>query len=146
MAITRYAETTWTGDLVNGSGTINYVSSGAISRLPVTWAARTEEHNGRTSPEELIAAAHASCFSMAFSARLAKNGTPAAKLDVKAVITFDKGEAGWKIARSDISVRGEVPGIDAARFTELAEDAKENCPVSQALKGNVQLAVTATLA
>ena len=146
MAITRYAETTWTGDLVNGSGTINYVSSGAISRLPVTWAARTEEHNGRTSPEELIAAAHASCFSMAFSARLAKNGTPAAKLDVKAVITFDKGEAGWKIARSDISVRGEVPGIDAARFTELAEDAKENCPVSQALKGNVELAVTATLA
>jgi len=146
MAITRYAETTWTGDLVNGSGTINYVSSGAISRLPVTWAARTEQHNGRTSPEELIAAAHASCFSMAFSARLAKNGTPAAKLDVKAVITFDKGEAGWKIARSDISVRGEVPGIDAARFTELAEDAKENCPVSQALKGNVELAVTATLA
>jgi osmotically inducible protein OsmC len=146
MAITRYAETTWNGDLVSGSGTINYVSSGAVSRLPVTWAARTEEHNGKTSPEELIAAAHASCFSMAFSSRLAKNGTPATTLDVKAVVAFDKGDAGWKIARSEITVRGDVPGIDAATFTQLAEDAKENCPVSQALKGNVELAVTATLA
>ncbi len=145
MAITRFAETSWTGDLATGSGSIDYVSSGAFSRLPVTWASRTEDHNGRTSPEELIAAAHASCFSMAFSSRLAKNGTPAARLDVKAVITFDQGESGWKIARSDISVRGQVPGIDAARFAELAEDAKQNCPVSQALKGNVELAVDARL-
>ena len=117
MAITRFAEATWNGDLLNGSGTINYVSSGALSRMPVTWASRTEEHNGRTSPEELIASAHAACFSMAFSSRLAKNGTPATRLDVRAVITFDKGDAGWKIARSDITVRGEVPGIDAATFT-----------------------------
>src|SRR5512141_38163 len=145
MAITRFAETTWQGDLTSGSGTIDYVSSGAFTRMPVTWASRTEDHNGRTSPEELIAAAHAACFSMAFSSRLAKNGTPAARLDVRAVITFDKGEAGWKIARSDISVRGNVPGIDAARFAELAEDAKQNCPVSQALKGNVELAVDAQL-
>ena len=145
MAITRFAETTWKGDLLSGSGTIDYVSSGAFTRMPVTWASRTEDHNGRTSPEELIAAAHASCFSMAFSSRLAKNGTPATRLDVKAVITFDKGEAGWKIARSDISVRGDVPGIDGARFAELAEDAKQNCPVSQALKGNVELAVDAQL-
>jgi osmotically inducible protein OsmC len=145
MATTRFAETTWKGDLTSGSGTIDYVSSGAFTRMPVTWASRTEEHNGRTSPEELIAAAHASCFSMAFSARLAKNGTPAAKLDIKAVVTFDKGEAGWKITRSEITVRGDVPGIDAATFAELAEDAKENCPVSQALKGNVELAVNATL-
>jgi osmotically inducible protein OsmC len=145
MATTRFAETTWKGDLTSGSGTIDYVSSGAFSRMPVTWASRTEDHNGRTSPEELIAAAHASCFSMAFSARLAKNATPAAKLDIRAVVTFDKGEAGWKIARSEITVRGDVPGIDAATFAELAEDAKENCPVSQALKGNVELAVNATL-
>ena len=82
---------------------------------------------------------------MAFSARLAKNGTPAAKLDIKAVVTFDKGDAGWKIARSELTVRGDVPGIDAATFAALAEDAKENCPVSQALKGNVELAVNATL-
>jgi osmotically inducible protein OsmC len=146
MATTRYADVTWQGDLVNGSGTINYVSSGAIARLPVTWASRTEEHNGRTSPEELIAAAHASCFSMAFSNGLAKNGTPATQLDVRVTISFDKGDAGWKIARSDITVRGTVPGIDAAKFTELAEAAKDGCPVSGALKGNVELAVDAQLA
>ena len=146
MGITRFAEATWKGDLLTGAGTIDYVSSGAFTRMPVTWASRTEDHNGRTSPEELIAAAHAACFSMAFSSRLAKNGTPATKLDVKAVVSFDKGDAGWKIARSEISVRGEVPGIDAATFAALADDAKENCPVSVALKGNVELAVSATLA
>jgi len=145
MAISRFAEATWQGSLLEGSGTIDYVSSGAFTRLPVTWASRTEEHNGRTSPEELIAAAHASCFSMAFSARLAKNDTPPTKLSVKAVITFDKGDAGWKIARSDITVRGDVPGIDQATFTALAEDARDNCPVSVALKGNVELAVDAQL-
>ena len=146
MAVTRFAEVAWKGDLLSGSGSINYVSSGAFTRLPVTWASRTEAHDGRTSPEELIASEHASCFSMAFSSRLAKNGTPATSLDVKAVITFDKGEAGWKIARSDLTVRGVVPGIDEAAFVALADDAKANCPVSQALKGNVELHVVATLA
>jgi osmotically inducible protein OsmC len=146
MAITRFAEATWTGTLIEGSGSIDYVTSGAFSRQPVTWAARTEDHNGKTSPEELIAAAHAACFSMAFSSRLAKNGTAAERLSVKATVTFDKGDAGWGITRSDIAVVGEVPGIDQAKFAELAEDAKNNCPVSQALKGNVALSVTATLA
>jgi len=146
MAITRYAETTWNGDLVHGNGSIDYVSSGAFSRQPVTWASRTEDHNGRTSPEELIAAAHASCFSMAFSSGLAKNGTPATKLSVKATVTFDKTDAGWGIAKSEITVRGEVPGIDQAKFAELANAAKDGCPVSQALKGNVALSVEATLA
>jgi lipoyl-dependent peroxiredoxin len=145
MEITRHAEVSWSGDLTSGSGTINYVSSGAFSRLPVTWASRTEDHNGRTSPEELIAAAHASCFSMAFSARLGKNGTPPAKLDTKVVITFAKGDAGWKIARSTITVKGDVPGIDQATFQALADDAKDNCPVSVALKGNVDLVVDASL-
>lgn len=145
MEINRHAEVTWSGSLIEGSGTINYVSSGAFSRLPVTWASRTEGHNGRTSPEELIAAAHASCFAMALSSRLAKNGTPADKLDVKGVITFAKGDAGWGIARSTLTVRGSVPGIDGATFAELAEDAKANCPVSQALKGNVELVVDAAL-
>ena len=145
MDITRHAEVTWSGDLTSGSGTINYVSSGAFSRLPVTWASRTEAHNGRTSPEELIAAAHASCFSMAFSARLGKNGTPAARLDTKVVITFAKGDAGWKIATSTITVKGDVPGIDLETFKALAEDAKDNCPVSVALKGNVDLVVDASL-
>ncbi len=146
MAITRFAEATWNGDLLSGSGTIDYVSSGTFSRLPVTWASRTEVHNGRTSPEELIASAHAACFSMAFSSQLAKNGTPATKLDVKAVVTFDKGDAGWMIARSDLTVRGAVPGIDEAKFVELANAAKDGCPVSQALKGNVELSVDAALA
>jgi osmotically inducible protein OsmC len=146
MAVTRHAETTWSGDLVSGTGTINYVSSGAVSRLPVTWASRTEDHNGRTSPEELIAMAHASCFSMAFSAGLARNGTPATKLDVKAVVTFDKGDAGWRVTRSDLTVRGTVAGLDEAKFRELAEAAKDGCPVSQALKGNVALSVDAALA
>lgn len=145
MAINRSAEVSWNGDLLNGSGTINYVSSGAFSRLPVSWAARTDEHNGKTSPEELIAAAHASCFSMAFSSGLAKNGTPATTLEVKAVVTFDKTDAGWKIARSTLTVRGSVSGIDEAKFAELANAAKDGCPVSQALKGNVELVVDAAL-
>ncbi len=145
MAITRFAEATWNGDLLTGNGTINYVSSGAFTRLPVTWASRTEAHDGRTSPEELIAAAHASCFSMSFTGKLAKNGTPATRLDVKAVITFDKGDAGWKIARSDLTVRGTVPGIDEATFVDLANAAKDGCPVSVALKGNVELSVDAAL-
>jgi osmotically inducible protein OsmC len=145
MAITRFAEATWKGDLISGSGSIDYVSSGAFSRLPVTWASRTEDHNGRTSPEELVASAHAACFSMAFSSGLAKNGTPATKLEVKAVITFEKLEPGWRITRSDLTVRGTVDGIDAARFSELAEAAKEGCPISNAIKGNVALGVVAEL-
>lgn len=145
MAITRSAEVAWNGDLMSGNGTINYVSSGAFSRLPVSWASRTEDHNGKTSPEELVASAHASCFSMALSGQLARNGTPPTKLDVKAVITFDKTDAGWRITRSDLKVRGEVEGIDEARFVELANAAKDGCPISQALKGNVELAVDAAL-
>ena len=145
MAITRFAEATWKGDLISGSGSIDYVSSGAFSRLPVTWASRTEAHDGRTSPEELVASAHAACFSMAFSSGLAKNGTPATKLEVKAVVTFDKTDAGWKITRSDLTVRGTVDGIDAAKFAELADAAKEGCPISSALKGNVALGVDAEL-
>jgi osmotically inducible protein OsmC len=145
MAITRFAEASWQGSLIEGSGSIDYVSSGAFTRLPVTWASRTEDHNGRTSPEELIAAAHAACFSMAFSAQLARNNTPATKLSVKVTITFDKRETGWAIARSDITVRGDVPGIDQETFARLAEVAKDGCPVSGALKGNVELAVDAQL-
>ena len=146
MVEVRHAMATWSGDLASGAGTIDYVSSGAFSRMPVTWAARTSAHNGRTSPEELLAAAHAACFSMAFSARLAKNGTPPAKLTVRAEVTFDNPDgAGWKVASSHLKVEGDVPGIDAAKFAELADDAKDNCPISVALKGNVELSVEATL-
>ena len=146
MGETRTAEATWNGDLISGNGTINYVTSGAISRLPVTWASRTEAHNGKTSPEELIAAAHAACFSMAFSAQLARNGTPPGTLETKAAVTFDKVEAGWKISKSELTVRGTVEGIDDAKFQELAIVARDGCPVSAALKGNVELSVDATLA
>lgn len=146
MAEVRTANVVWNGDLVNGSGMITYVSSGVFSRLPVTWASRTTAHNGKTSPEELLAAAHASCFSMAFSSRLAKNGTPPEKLDVRVEITFDQPEgAGWKVAQSLIKVTGTVPGIDKATFDRLADDAKENCPISAAIKGNVALVVETKL-
>ena len=146
MAEVRTANAVWNGDLVNGSGMITYVSSGVFSRLPISWASRTSAHNGKTSPEELLAAAHAACFSMAFSARLAKNGTPADNLDVKVEVTFDQLESGWKVASSTIKVTGKVPGIDEATFDRLADDAKDNCPISAALKGNVELSVEATLA
>ena len=146
MTEVRHAMATWTGDLQSGAGTIDYVSSGAFARMPVTWASRTTAHSGKTSPEELLAASHAACFSMALSSRLAKNGTPATRLAVKAEVTFGNPEGkGWKVARSRITVQGDVPGIDLAKFRELAEDAKENCPISVAIKGNVELVVEATL-
>jgi lipoyl-dependent peroxiredoxin len=145
MAEVRHASVVWNGGLTDGSGMITYLSSGVVSRLPISWASRTSAHDGRTSPEELLAAAHASCFSMAFSVRLAKNGTPPTQLDVRAEVTFDNASGGWKVTTSKLIVTGQVPGIDEATFQRLAEDAKENCPISQAIKGNVELVVEATL-
>jgi osmotically inducible protein OsmC len=145
MAAIRTAEVTWNGALIDGSGSIDYVTSGAFTRLPVTWASRTEAADGRTSPEELLASAHAACYSMSFSAGLGRNGTPPTRLSVSATVTFDKLEAGWQVMSSALKVRGTVPGIDAARFAELAEAAKDGCPISRAIKGNVELSVEATL-
>jgi lipoyl-dependent peroxiredoxin len=145
MAAVRYAEVAWDGDLMSGSGMIRYVSSGTLTRLPVTWGSRTESHDGRTSPEELLAAAHASCYSMAFSGSLARNGTPATHLEVRAVVTFDKTDAGWRVVSSALTVEGTVPGIDETKFVELATAAKDACPISQALRGNVELSVVPTL-
>ena len=146
MSAIRHAEATWRGDLVSGAGTIDYVSSGAFSRMPVSWAARTEGHGGKTSPEELVAAAHASCFSMALSGALARAGTVAEKLEVKAVVTFDKTDEGWRIISSALTVRGTVPGATAESFAEAASASGVGCPISQALKGNVKITVEATLA
>lgn len=146
MAETRHAIATWSGNLTEGSGMLLYVSSGAISRQALTWSSRTEAHNGRTSPEELLAAAHASCFSMAFANQLGKNGTIATKLDVRVDVTADKKEAGWTVLSSAIKVTGVVPGIDKAKFDELANAAKDGCPISRAIAGNVELSVEATLA
>jgi osmotically inducible protein OsmC len=145
MAAVRRADAIWTGDLISGSGVVSAATSQTFSSLPVSWASRTERADGRTSPEELIAAAHASCFSMALSAGLARAGTPPQKLEVSAEVTFDKVDSGWGIVSSALRVRGTVPGIDAAKFQEAAEGAKDNCPVSQALKGNVKLSVEAIL-
>lgn len=144
MAEIRWAETNWNGDLTGGSGSIDYVSSGAMTRLPVTWASRTEASNGRTSPEELIAMAHSSCFAMAFSNGLAKAGHAPERLTVRATVTFDKLDA-WTVTSSALEVQGRVPGISEDDFSRLAEEAKETCPVSRALKGNVQLSVDAKL-
>jgi len=142
MAAERHAEVTWSGDLFHGGGTIESVGSGAFGPLPVTWASRTEQSDGKTSPEELIAAAHASCFSMAFSNVLAKAGHAAENFSTTARVTFVPGTG---ITTSVLDVRGVVPGLDEAGFRQAAEDAKDNCPVSQALKGNVELSVTAQL-
>jgi len=142
MAADKRAKVTWQGDLTSGRGTIDEVGSGAFSGLPVTWAARTGEQAELTSPEELIAAAHASCFSMAFSGRLGKNETPPRRLGVTATVTFVPGTG---ITTSALVVEADVPGIDASAFDELAEDARANCPVSQALSGNVEITLDAKL-
>lgn len=142
MALSSTGRVHWEGDLLGGSG-VTSVDSGAAPPMEVTWKARTEEHGGLTSPEELIAAAHASCFAMAFSSTLAKNETPPTSLDVAATLTFVPGEG---ITTSELDVTGVVEGIIEEKFEELAEAAKVGCPVSQALAGNVEITLTARLA
>ena len=143
MATDRRADVIWTGGLTDGSGTITKTTSGAIGEQPVSWAARSEDAtSGKTSPEELIAAAHASCFSMALSGALAKAGTPPEQLQTSATVTFQPGEGITKIA---LAVEGKVPGIDAAGFQEAALTAKENCPVSKALASVPQISLEARL-
>jgi osmotically inducible protein OsmC len=145
MAAIRRADATWSGDLFSGSGTVRSGTSGAFGELPVTWASRTESHDGRTSPEELLAAAHAACFSMAFSNILAKAGSPPERLDVSAEVTFDKVEAGWRVTRSALTVRGRVPGMAEEAFRAAAEQAKVGCPISNALNPSIELSVDAAL-
>ena len=145
MAATREARAVWNGDLMSGTGTVSAGSSGKFSELPVSWSARTEAPGGKSSPEELLAAAHASCFSMALSAGLARAGTKPNRLEVRSRVTFDKVGDNWTVVSSELDVKGDVPGADAAKFAQAAEDAKENCPISRALKGNVRLSVKASL-
>ena len=146
MAATRQARAKWNGDLATGSGEVSSVTSGKFSSLPVSWGARTEAPQGKTSPEELLAAAHASCFAMALSAGLAKGGTPPETLEVTSSVTFDKVGADWTVVSSDLKVTGVVPGLDEAGFAKAAEGAKDGCPISRALKNNVKLSVKSTLA
>jgi osmotically inducible protein OsmC len=135
MALDSTASTRWEGDLFNGSGTTT-LSSGAAGPLTVDWKARSEESGGKTSPEELIAAAHASCYCMALSNGLAKAGTPPTSLDVTATATFVPGTG---ITGMKLVLSADVPGLDADGLREAAEAAKDGCPVSQALKGNVPI-------
>lgn len=145
MAATREARAVWNGDLMSGTGTVSGTSSGKLNEVPVSWSARTEAPGGKSSPEELLAAAHASCFAMALSAGLARAGTPPNRLEVRSRVTFDKVGDSWSVVSSELEVKGDIPGADAAKFSKAAEDAKENCPISRALKGNVKLSVKANL-
>ncbi len=142
MATDRHAEVTWHGSLLEGSGTIDSVGSGALPPLDVTWASRAEEPSGRTSPEELIAAAHAACFSMSLSHVLTEAGTAPEQLSTNAVVTFVPGTGITKIA---LTVRGRVSGMAANDFEQAAEEAKENCPVSKALAAVGEITLDAAL-
>ncbi|MEV6653592.1 OsmC family peroxiredoxin [Streptomyces sp. NPDC051219] len=141
MATTRNAHTEWEGDLLKGLGEVTLDSSG-VGHFPVTWVSRAEEPRGKTSPEELIAAAHSSCFSMALANALTKAGNPPTLLTTKAAVTFEPGTG---ITGIHLTVEGQVPGVDEAAFKAAAEDAKANCPVSQALTGTT-ITLSSTLA
>ena len=143
MATERRAQVTWTGSLLEGSGTIHEVGSGAFGPLDVSWSSRAEAPDGKTSPEELIAAAHAACFSMALSGGLARAGTPPERLETSATVTFVPGEG---ITRIHLTVEGIVPGIDETAFTAAAEGARAACPVSKALAGVPEITLHARLA
>lgn len=138
------ASAVWKGDLFGGSGTAT-LSSGAAGPLAVSWASRTEASGGNTSPEELIAAAHAACFAMALSHELSQAGSPPDRLETGAVATFGQIDVGFRLTTMELTVSGEVPGITPERFQEIASAAKDGCPVSNALAGNVEITLEATL-
>jgi lipoyl-dependent peroxiredoxin len=140
----RRADVVWRGDLFQGSGTFDLASSGAARDLQVTWASRTERSDGKTSPEELIAAAHGSCYAMALSNTLAEMGNEPEELNISAVCTFDADQL--KVTTMVLDVRGRVPGLDAEGFQNAAEQANQGCPVSNALRGNVDIQLNASLA
>jgi osmotically inducible protein OsmC len=139
----RRADVVWRGDLFKGSGTFDLASSGAAQDLPVTWASRTEHHDGKTSPEELITAAHASCYAMALSNVLAQMGNEPEELNISAVCTFDVDQV--KVTKMVLDVRGRVPGLDAEGFQSAAEQGEQGCPISNALRGNVDIHLNASL-
>jgi lipoyl-dependent peroxiredoxin len=141
----RQAEVTWEGSLTQGRGQIVKTGSGALNDLPITWASRVERSDSRTSPEELIAAAHASCYAMAFSNTLTQAGKAPERLDVTAVCSLELGTGGLKIVSMDLKARGKVPGLDQTAFEQLAQKAEQGCPVSNALRGSLTIRVKATL-
>ena len=145
MAQVRTAEANWSGDLLSGGGAVSATSSGVFDNQAITWRARTEAAEGKTSPEELLAAAHASCYSMALSNELALAGFPPERVDVSVEVSADKTDSGWTVQRSAITVRANVPGADATLFREKAEAAKGGCPISRAISDSVEITLDATL-
>jgi osmotically inducible protein OsmC len=139
----RRADVVWEGSLAEGSGRVSS-DSGALRDLPVSWPARVEEPDG-TSPEELVAAAHATCYAMALSHTLAQGGTPPERLAVSAIVSGELGDAGLAVKTSELNVSAFVPGLDQAEFDRRAHDAERNCPISNALRGAVEIRLNATL-
>ena len=144
-ATSRRATVTWEGPLATGHGSISASTSGVFSDLPYSWPSRIGDADGRTSPEELLAAAHASCFSLALASRLTKAGSPPERLEVASTVTLEERDGARRVARSELEVTVRAPGVDEATVRELADDAKEKCPISQALKDNVELSVEVRL-
>ena len=142
----RKATAVWEGTLTEGKGELTAESSQVLVGVPVTWGSRIEEPAGRTSPEELLAAAHAACYAMALSGALAKRETPADRLEVSATVAFEKVGDGYKVTRSRLHVRGQVPGLDDAGFQDAARAGEEGCPISGAIRGNVDIGLEAELA
>jgi osmotically inducible protein OsmC len=141
----RKATAVWSGNLAGGHGALSFDSSGVARDWPVTWAARTESPGGKTSPEELIAAAHAACYAMAFSHSLSQDGRQPERLTVNATCSLDRVEGGMKITTMELHVRGKVDGLDGPAFQAAAEKAEKGCPVSNALRGGVEISVRAEL-
>jgi lipoyl-dependent peroxiredoxin len=145
MAEIRSARAVWQGNLTEGNGSVSSLSSAQLVDLPISWSARTEDPAGMSGPEELLAAAHASCFSMAFSNTLFKAGFTAERLETTVEVSAEKREAGWTVISSHITTTGRVPGASQEDFEAAANTAKDGCPISRALMGNVELSVDATL-
>ena len=145
MAVERTASAEWQGDLLGGSGTVS-TQSGAVRDATIKWSSRAEAADENTSPEELIAAAHAACVSMALAHGLAQAGTPPQRIESQATSTFDQVGDGFRMTKMHLRIRGKVDGLDEDGFRKAAEDAKDNCPVSQALSDDVEVTVEAALA
>ena len=145
MAVERTANAVWEGDLLGGSGTVS-AESGVVSNATTKWSSRADQADENTSPEESIAAAHATCVSMALANGLAEAGTPPQRLETEATATFDQVGEGFRMTTMRLTVRGQVDGLDEEGFRQAAEGAKENCPVSKALEGNVDISMEASLA
>ncbi len=141
----RRAETTWEGNVARGGGRVRLGTSGACGELPISLPTRAGDAEGNTSPEELIAAAHSGCYAMALSNVLSQQGNPPERLEASANVTLDKAGEGFAVTRSDLTVRGTVPGIDADAFEEAARQAEKACPVSNVLRGNAEIGLEVSL-